>query len=86
MDISRRRITVNTALRLARYFDAPHQFWINLQTNYEVDGARRAAGAAIERIQPRQTDERLTWDRWFKGGAVNEEFMAEREQPDQQGL
>jgi addiction module HigA family antidote len=32
----RRSITTDTALRLARYFGTTPQFWLNLQTSYEL--------------------------------------------------
>lgn len=49
-----RGITADTALRLARYFDNSAQFWINLQTAYELEVAERSAGAAIARdVRPR---------------------------------
>jgi addiction module HigA family antidote len=32
----RRAITPDTALRLARYFDTTPQFWMNLQTSYDL--------------------------------------------------
>ena len=43
----RRAITADTALRLARYFGTTPQFWINLQTNYDLDVARDARGSEI---------------------------------------
>lgn len=49
----RRGISADTALRLARYFNTSHQFWLNLQSNYEVRCAEDAAGRLIARIQPR---------------------------------
>lgn len=36
----RRGITADTALRLARYFGTTPQFWLNLQSRYELDVAR----------------------------------------------
>ncbi|MGH8477722.1 MAG: HigA family addiction module antitoxin [Methylococcales bacterium] len=48
----RRRISADMALRLARFFDTSHQFWLNLQANYEVHCAEDAAGPAIARIKP----------------------------------
>ena len=36
-----RAITADTALRLARYFGTSAEFWMNLQTNYELDQAKR---------------------------------------------
>ena len=31
-----RSITADTALRLARYFGVPAQFWLNLQTHFDL--------------------------------------------------
>ena len=36
----RRGITADTALRLARYFGTTPQFWLNLQSRFELDVAR----------------------------------------------
>ena len=33
----RRRITPDTALRLAKYFDMSAQFWLGLQMDYDLD-------------------------------------------------
>ena len=33
----KRRITADTAARLARYFGTTPQFWLNPQTTYELD-------------------------------------------------
>jgi len=33
----KRAITANTALRLARYFGTTAQFWLNLQTRYDLE-------------------------------------------------
>ena len=46
----RRRITADTALRLARYFKTNPEFWLNLQNFYELEVSRRSgAVSAIER-------------------------------------
>ena len=46
----RRRITANTALRLARYFKTNPEFWLNLQNFYDLELERRAGTAsAIQR-------------------------------------
>ena len=34
---SKRAITADTAIRLSRYFGTSAQFWLNLQTEYELD-------------------------------------------------
>lgn len=48
----RRGISADTALRLARYFNTSHHFWLNLQANYDVKCAEDAAGKAIAHIKP----------------------------------
>jgi len=51
--LGKRGITADTALRLARYFGTSVEVWMNLQARYEVERARDAEGAVIERdIQP----------------------------------
>ncbi len=34
--LGKRRITADTALRLARYFGTSPQFWLNLQNQYDL--------------------------------------------------
>lgn len=36
---ARRAITVDTALRLAKYFGTTPQFWLNLQAHYDLEMA-----------------------------------------------
>ena len=43
-----RAVTADTALRLARYFGTAAEFWLNLQTAYELRRARREVGDQIE--------------------------------------
>ena len=38
---NRRRITADTALRLGLYFDNSPEFWLNLQSHYDLKLARR---------------------------------------------
>jgi addiction module HigA family antidote len=46
----RRRISADTALRLARYFHTNPEFWLNLQNFYDLEVSRRSGVAsAIER-------------------------------------
>jgi antitoxin HigA-1 len=47
-----RRITADTALRLARYFGTSERFWLNLQTRYDLEVERDRLGAALDQIQP----------------------------------
>ena len=50
----RRGITADTAMRLARYFGVNEQFWMNLQSHYELEVAREAYGDRLDReIKPR---------------------------------
>jgi antitoxin HigA-1 len=44
----RRSITPDTALRLARYFGTTPQFWLNLQTSYDLKIVERQKGSKIE--------------------------------------
>ena len=43
----RRGISADTALRLARYFDTTPQFWLNLQTAYELTRAEHEIGHRV---------------------------------------
>jgi addiction module HigA family antidote len=46
----RRRITAETALRLARYFNTNAEFWLNLQNFYDLEVTRRSGKVSeIER-------------------------------------
>ena len=45
----KRRITADTALRLARYFDVSPQFWLGLQMDYDLDIAEDHLGNKLER-------------------------------------
>ena len=42
----------DTALRLARFFGTSAQYWMNLQTNYELKVAAEEQGAEIQSIEP----------------------------------
>ena len=44
----KRGVTVDTALRLARYFNTTAQFWMNLQTSYDLKVAEKEIGGKIE--------------------------------------
>jgi addiction module HigA family antidote len=43
----RRAITPDTALRLARYFGTTPQFWMNLQTSFDLKSAEIKIGSKI---------------------------------------
>ena len=52
--LGRRGVTVDTALRLGRYFGTTPEFWIHLQTRYDLDVAERTVRAKIEQeVEPR---------------------------------
>ncbi len=46
----RRSITGDTALRLAHFFGTSAEFWLNLQSLYEIRVAQRKSGAAIKAL------------------------------------
>jgi addiction module HigA family antidote len=49
-----RAITVDTAMRLARYFGTSPQYWLNLQSAYDVEVAEREIRPQIEKeVLPR---------------------------------
>lgn len=50
----KRGISADTALRLAKYFGTSAEFWINLQSRYELDRAEDLVGDRIARITPLQ--------------------------------
>ena len=50
----RRALTPDTALRLSRYFGTSPEFWMDLQSAYDLKVAARDAGAKINaEISPR---------------------------------
>jgi addiction module HigA family antidote len=52
----KRAITADTALRLQRYFGVEAQFWLNLQTDYDLRMMKRKIWSDIEqRIIPVKT-------------------------------
>jgi addiction module HigA family antidote len=46
--LGKRRITADTALRLARFFDMSPQFWLGLQMDYDLDVTGDALGKRLE--------------------------------------
>jgi antitoxin HigA-1 len=47
--LKRRSVTADTALRLARFFGNSPQFWLGLQSQYDLDVAEDALGKRLER-------------------------------------
>lgn len=48
----KRGITADTAIRLARYFGTSEEFWMNLQSNYELRIERRVNQDSVAAITP----------------------------------
>ena len=44
-----RGVSADTALRLARYFGTSEQFWMNLQSRYDLDTERDRLGDRLDR-------------------------------------
>jgi antitoxin HigA-1 len=47
----KRGVTADTALRLARYFGTSAEFWMGLQTDYDLRKTEALARDALDRIQ-----------------------------------
>jgi antitoxin HigA-1 len=47
-----RRISADTALRLARHFGTSERFRINLQARYDLEVEKDRLGAVLDAIQP----------------------------------
>jgi addiction module HigA family antidote len=45
----KRAVTADTALRLGRFFGTTAQFWINLQSRYDLEVASEALGPRLAR-------------------------------------
>lgn len=49
---AQRRISADTALRLARYFGTSERFWMNLQARYDLEIEKDRLGSILDDIQP----------------------------------
>ncbi len=47
--LGKRRITADTALRLARFFGMSPQFWMGLQSDYDLDVAEDMLGDRLQK-------------------------------------
>ncbi len=47
--LGKRRITADTALRLAKYFNMSPQFWLGLQLDYDLDVAEDKLADRLEK-------------------------------------
>lgn len=50
----KRAITADTALRLGRYFGIEPQFWLNLQSRYDLEVAEDRVAEQVAAITPLQ--------------------------------
>lgn len=48
----KRSITTDTALRLAKAFGTTPEFWVNLQTHYDINTAKDALSPVLDSINP----------------------------------
>jgi addiction module HigA family antidote len=62
----KRRISADTALRLARYFRTSKRFWMNLQGRYDLEVERDHLASVLEERDP-STRQRLSATRaWVR--------------------
>ncbi|MBW7566320.1 HigA family addiction module antidote protein [Chromobacterium subtsugae] len=47
----KRAISIDTALRLGTFFGVDPQFWVNLQSHYDLEMEKEALSAILERIE-----------------------------------
>jgi addiction module HigA family antidote len=51
--LGRRSVSADTALRLGRFFAMESEFWLNLQSRYDLEVAKDGlAGRLIKEVQP----------------------------------
>jgi addiction module HigA family antidote len=48
--LGKRSVSADTALRLARYFNTSPEFWMGLQTQYDLDVASARLGDDLQRV------------------------------------
>lgn len=66
--LGKRRISADTALRLARYFGTSPQFWLRLQADYDLDLAADELGDRLDReVRPHEVDSRAPIAREGRG-------------------
>lgn len=49
-----RAVSADTALRLAEYFGTSAEFWLNLQSRYDLLKERQSSGASIRKVVKRR--------------------------------
>jgi len=48
----KRSISAEVALRLGRFFGMNPQFWLNLQSHYDLEKAEDAIGSKLRQVSP----------------------------------
>ena len=56
----KRAITADTALRLGQYFKMEPQFWLNLQSNYDLGVAESGVWGKVKKFIPQFVPEKLS--------------------------
>ncbi len=56
----KRRITADTALRLAAFFGTSEGFWLGLQVDYDLELARGGIGKALLRVEQARAEYRVS--------------------------
>jgi hypothetical protein len=49
--LGKRSVTADTAVRLAKALGTSERFWLGLQTDYDLEEARRALGKRLDRVE-----------------------------------
>jgi addiction module HigA family antidote len=55
----KRRITADTALRLASYFGTTAKFWLGLQNDYDLEEERKVKQDVMEGIEKKRITDRV---------------------------
>ena len=50
--LEKRGVSANTAVRLARFFGTSEQFWMNLQSSYDLRRAHAVIRKELQKIEP----------------------------------
>ena len=75
-----RRVSADTALRLARFFGTSERFWINLQARYDLEIEKDRLGDALDGIRPlrRRADSPATQCAVLRGCLLHREPVRAR--------
>jgi len=63
-------LTADTALRLSRYFGTTAEFWMNLQSGYELQCAERTLATKLAKIERRSSPRRSRTSRGRRARAA----------------